>query len=50
MVGRTGGNVGQGPGGLVLEGRAIVPLEELDEAGDDAGIDYLLDGRILLDG
>ena len=50
MIGRAGCNVGKGPGGLELKRRAVVPLEELDEAGDDAGINDLLDGRVLLDG
>lgn len=46
----AGGDVGERPGRFELQGGVVVALEEFDEAGDDAALDDLLDGRVFLDG
>mmetsp|Transcript_10511 Transcript_10511/g.23775 ORF Transcript_10511/g.23775 Transcript_10511/m.23775 type:complete len:359 (+) Transcript_10511:686-1762(+) len=48
LVGIARSNVGEHPGGLELEIRSGNLLQELHESRHDAGIDDLLDGRVLL--
>ena len=45
----SGGNVGEGPGGLKLKSRQIVAVQKLNEARDNPLVNHLLDGRVLLD-
>lgn len=47
LLGRSGGNVGQSPGGFELN-QSVRGPEELDEAADNAGLDDALDGRVAL--
>eukprot|EP00760_Papus_ankaliazontas_P009048 PhM_4_TR13959/c1_g1_i5/m.31995 len=50
VVGRAGGDVGEGPGGLHLQVRGVAAAQELHQAGDHAAGDDLVDRRVGLDG
>ena len=50
LVGRPGGDVGQSPGRLELDGRTVHEPQEGHELGDQAGADQLVDGGVLVPG
>lgn len=47
LIGRSGGDVGQSPGGLKLDGRKIHQSQEGHKLGDEAGADHLVNGRMF---
>lgn len=48
VVARAASNVGQRPGGLELQRRVVISLEELDELRHHAGVNHVLDRRVSL--
>lgn len=48
VVAGAASDVGQRPGGLELQRRVVISLEELDELRHNAGVNHVLDRRVAL--